>query len=70
MARNDIRCTMQVPGGLGAGQISTALFGASTFEEGEPVVYDTVGSTGYLMEAGDDNATITGISAASSLGMT
>ena len=67
MARNDIMCTMQVPGGMGAFPINAAIAGASTFEEGEPVVYDAL--LGFLIEAGDDNATITGISAGSSLGM-
>ena len=67
MARNDIMCTMQVPGGMGAFPINATIAGASTFEEGEPVVYDAL--LGFLIEAGDDNATITGISAGSSLGM-
>ena len=67
MARNDIRCAIQVPGGMGAFMINDSVHGAQTFEEGEPVVIS--GITGYLVEAGDDNATITGISAGSSIGM-
>ena len=67
MARNDIRCAVQVPGGMGAYQINATIFGASTFEEGEPVTVSAI--NGYLGESGDDAAIIAGISAGSSLGM-
>jgi hypothetical protein len=52
---------------MGAFPIDASIAGACTLLEGEPVVYDAL--LGYLIEAGDDNATITGIAAAPSLGM-
>ena len=66
MARNDIRCVRQTEDGLTAYGLNWALMGAQTFEEGEVVA---VGAGGYVGEAATDPPLVTGISAASSLGM-